>query len=182
MVRTTTWAVLLTAGALLACKGGKAKTETFAALDKHAIDYGRCEVMNESKEEVNGKPAWIAATLCRAQFKKKVMDELSDTKKFEDYFEEWKKEKGAKAIADARAAPADTSAPAAAAGSDDCPNGAGCLNRCRSECEGKHGKLMDLDKMRDCTKGGGGAECVTKATNQETRKCFFGCRGLPMPD
>ena len=162
--------------ALLACKGGK--TKAFAAFDSHRLEYGKCEVMAESKESVDGKPAWMAATVCRAQHRTAVTTELGgDAKAFDKYFDDWKKEHGAAAVADARANPAPTTASESSAG-DDCPNGAGCLNRCRSSCETKHGKMIDLDKLKSCTKSGGGAECVTQATNESARKCFLSCRGL----
>lgn len=170
--------VVLLAAALLACKGGKSKTEVYAALDKHRLEYGKCEIMAESKTEVEGKPAWMAATVCRAKHRQTVLAELGEQKKFDDIFEEWKKEKGPQAVEDARKSPDSTSS-SESSSSGDCPNGAGCLNRCRQECETKHGKMLDLDKMRECSQSGGGAECVGKATNEPARKCFLECRGLP---
>jgi hypothetical protein len=53
------------------------------------------------------------------------------------------------------------------------------LNRCKTECESKHGPLVDIAALRACAQGGGKApECVAKATNQAGRACFMKCRGL----
>jgi hypothetical protein len=169
-------AAALVFGALLACKGGK--TKAFAAFDTHRLDYGKCELMKESKEDVGGQAPWMAATLCRAKHRKLVVAEVGD-KDFDKHFDAWKAEHGAKAVEDARKESSSSTATASGGSGDDCPNGAGCLNRCRSECETKHGKMIDLDKLRECTKGGGGADCVTKASNESARLCFLKCRGLP---
>jgi hypothetical protein len=166
-------------GVLLAgigCNRGKSKDEVFTILDKHRIDYGRCEVMAQSKDQVDGKPAWIAANVCRVKFKQDVLAEVGESSKFEDWFEDWKKEKGAKATQDAKSAPPPKTTSKAG---DDCPSGAACLNRCRSECEGKHGTMIDSAAMMACAKGGGKPEeCSTKATNATTKACFMKCRGL----
>lgn len=89
---------------LTAC--GKGKSDTYAALDKHAPEYGRCEVMSEARE-IEGKPAWLAASVCKAQHRQAVLADLPgmDAKKFDDHFTEWKKEKGPAAIAEARKNP-----------------------------------------------------------------------------
>lgn len=166
---------LVLLAALLACKGGKSKA--FAAFDKHRIEYGKCEIMAESKTEVGGKPAWIAATVCRTKHRQAVSAEIGASD-YDKHFDAWKKEFGAKAVADARSAPATESATASGSSGNDCPNGAACLNRCTSECETKHGKMIDLEKMKSCASSGGGADCVTKATNESARKCFLACRGL----
>ncbi|MCC6665651.1 MAG: hypothetical protein IT375_17990 [Polyangiaceae bacterium] len=161
--------------ALLACKGGKSKA--FAAFDKHRIDYGKCEIMAESKTEVGGKPAWIAATVCKTKHRQAVCADIT-TSEFDKHFDAWKKEFGAKAVEDARSAPATETGTASGSSGGDCPNGAACINRCRSDCESTHGKLIDLDKMKECTSSGGGADCVTKASNESARQCFLKCRGL----
>ncbi|MFO0571373.1 MAG: hypothetical protein U0263_37435 [Polyangiaceae bacterium] len=166
---------LLLFAALLACKGGKSKA--FAAFDKHRIEYGKCEIIAESKTEVGGKPAWIAATVCRTKHRQAVCKDIS-TSEYDKYIDDWKKEFGAKAVEDARSAPDTEGDTTSGSSGGDCPNGAACLNRCRSECEAKHGKMIDLDKMKECTSSGGGADCVNKATNTSTQQCFLKCRGL----
>lgn len=61
----------------------------------------------------------------------------------------------------------------------DCPNGSSCLNRCKSTCEAKHGKMVDIAKMGACARAKKPADvCVDQATNQSTRRCFLTCRGL----
>src|ERR1043165_7185269 len=89
---------------LAACGGDKAKV--FEVLDKHADKYGQCRVMSEQKE-VDGKPGWIAASVCDVQHRQAVLAELPniDTKKFDGYFTDWKKEKGEAAVAVARKSP-----------------------------------------------------------------------------
>lgn len=77
-----------------------------------------------------------------------------------------------------RLAPMPGSGGAAASG-EGCPNGAACINKCKTECEGKHGPMIDLAALRSCAQAKGKpAECVGKATNEATRSCFMKCRGL----
>jgi len=173
---------------VVGCKGAKAKKAIFAALDNHRIEYGKCEIMSEAKGDIDGKPAWMMANVCKARHRKDVMTEAgdaADAKSFQTHFDDWKKENGAKAVADARSEPDKPSAASTGpfkGGGDDCPQGAACLNRCKAECEGKHGAMMDSASIGPCAKAGGKPEeCVKKAMNQETRRCFFTCRGLPTP-
>lgn len=157
------------------CDFGK-KKKVFAALDNHRIEYGRCEIMGESKLPIGGKPAWLAAVTCKAKHTSAVLGDLGtgvDNKSFQKYFDAWKHENGAKAVADARALPPEPST----SGSD-CPQGAACINRCRAECESKHGPLVDQSKLQACIKAGRGAACVTEAVNRPGQSCFLSCRGL----
>jgi hypothetical protein len=103
MKNTTCIAVL--AFVLLAC-GGKEKARTFEVLDKHASEYGACRVMSEQKT-VDGEAGWIAASVCDVKHRQAVLKELPDVdaKKFDGYFTDWKKEKGAAAVAAARKNP-----------------------------------------------------------------------------
>jgi hypothetical protein len=104
-----------------------------------------------------------------------VLDEVGDSKNFNGWFEEWKKERGPKAVEDARSTP---STPGDSSGND-CPNGAGCLNRCRSECETKHGKMTDVAKISACAKSGKKPEeCVAAGSNNAAVACFRSCRGI----
>lgn len=164
-------------GAMLwvaACNKGKSKSEIFDILDKHRLSYGKCELMAQSKDQIDGKPAWMAATVCRVKHRQEVLTEVGESSKFEDWFEDWKKEKGPKAVQDARSAPASKSAKG-----DDCPHGAACMNRCRSECESKHGRMIDTASLGPCSRAGGKPdECIAKATNKAAQACFLRCRGL----
>ena len=156
---------------------GREQKETNAVLDKHRLIYGVCEVMAEAKGNEDGKPAWINASVCRAKHRQTVMKDLEgQPKKFDQYFDAWKKEKGPQAVADARGLPPGK--PAGNAGGD-CPDGAACLNRCRDECEGKHGKMIDAAKMAACAKSGKSDDiCVNEGTNQAAKTCFLSCRGM----
>lgn len=163
-------ALVCAAFALPAC-GGKSRSETFAVLDKYRLDYGKCEVMAQSKGQINGQEPWLAATVCRTRHRQAVVAELNDAKSFDKHFDDWKKEHGPKAVEDARSAPS--------AGDNDCPNGAGCLNRCRAECEAKHGKMMDSAKIAACAKTSKKPEdCVSAGSNPAATSCFRSCRGI----
>lgn len=156
------------------CNRGKSKSEVFAILDKHRLEYGKCEVIAASSTPVDGQQPWLAATVCRAKHRKVVLDEVGESKNFEAWFDDWKKENGAKATEEAR-----SSGVATASSGDDCPGGANCLNRCRAECEGKHGKIIDTNVMGACARAKGSpADCVNKATNKTAQACFMKCRGL----
>jgi hypothetical protein len=165
-------AVLLAVASTACCNRGKSRSELFAVLDKHRLAYGKCELIAKSPGNVDGQPAWLAATACRARHKRAVIEEAGDTRNFEAWFKEWEKENGPRAIEDARAAPS-------AASGNDCPSGAACLNRCMAECEGKHGKLVDTAAMVACNKKGGKSEeCTNKTANRPAQSCFLRCRGL----
>lgn len=60
---------------------------------------------------------------------------------------------------------------------DDCPNGAGCLNRCRSECERAVGPAVDSAAVARCVRRGGTPQaCSRQGTNPEFARCFRTCR------
>jgi hypothetical protein len=165
--------VVLALGFAAGC--GPSKSDVFAALGKHQVEYGRCELMAQSKDPASGKPGWIGATICRAKLRKTVLTEVGETKKYEAWLEEWKKENGAKAMQAAKAAPAPMAKENPA-----CPHGAGCINRCRAECEGKHGKIIDLAALRACNqdKTAKPETCVGRSTNTAAQQCLMKCRGL----
>lgn len=108
--------VLIVGLDLLACGSGD-KAKAFGALDKHATEYGACRVLSEQKE-VDGKPGWIAASVCDAQHRQAVLQELPgmDAKKFDGYFTDWKKEKGEAAVTAARKNPPPSGGGSLAAG------------------------------------------------------------------
>jgi hypothetical protein len=167
--------LLCTFSVVACCNRGKSRSEVFAVLDKYRLDYGKCEVIAKSSGKVNGQEPWLAATACRGKHLRLVLDEVGDSKNFNGWFEEWKKERGPKAVEDARSTP---STPGDSSGND-CPNGAGCLNRCRSECETKHGKMTDVAKISACAKSGKKPEeCVAAGSNNAAVACFRSCRGI----
>ena len=101
-------ALAFTTTCLVGC--GKEQKETDTVLDKHRLVYGVCEVMAEVKGQADAGTA-----ACRATHRQTVLKELEgQPKKFDQYFDAWKKEKGPQALADARALP--TGKPAASAG------------------------------------------------------------------
>lgn len=165
--------------ALFATGCGKSKAIQ-AALDKHKIDYGRCELMAEQKE-VNGSPGWAAATACRVKLRQTIMTEVGEEKleTYEKALEAWKADHGKEAVEEAKKAGGASGGGATGGSGDGCPDGAACLNKCKSECEAKHGIMIDTAKMAACAKAGKRPDqCVSEATNQTARACFLRCRGL----
>lgn len=148
----------LLGGTLLGMTGcDGSKDATYAALDKHKDAYGRCGAMKESKEEVGGQPAWLAATACEAKFRQTVAADIKDfdRAKFEKHFETWKKEKGEAAIAAQRGKPITPDAAPPGAGMSEADR-LKILNECNlQQCTQNRGTPEQMTCMEQCCRSKG---------------------------